>query len=339
MPLSEGCGEDKMVLCHIVWGGIGLIESFRLLNQHGAKLWLGSLLTAITVFVLLAVPQFFLGIMLSSELVSLQDLLKNMIASPGSVGEAAAHLGVGLLKYGGWILGYAVGSILLTWLASAFYTAALTGAVREAALEDRVPLSCFFSYGFRYLFRIIGLEILLALIFFVVSAGWGALYLLLRDQTPLLIVWVIVGLLLGLLLISSAIHSVVVLFSEGTGIFRSIGYGFRVSLFQAGTSLVSLLESIVVGALSWGVILLVAAFPWLVLQFFEDSTVADIVGIALAPVAIALLGVFPTILSLGVFFRRYLLYIQDRLFPEDRLEPVRMKSFDPEEKQNQLPTG
>ena len=316
-----------------------MIESFRLLNQHGAKLWLGSLLTAITVFVLLAVPQLFLGIMLSSELLSLQDLLKNIITSPGSAGEAVADLGVEILKNGGWILGYALGSLLLTWLATAFCTASLTGAVREAALEDRVPLSCFFSYGFRYLFRIIGLEILLALILFVFAAGWGALYPLLHDQTLLLIAWIIVGLLLGLLLVSSAIHSVVILFAEGTGIFRSFGYGFRVGLFQARTSLASLLGSIVVGALAWIVILLVAAFPWLVLQFFEDSTIADIVGIALGPVVIAMLGVFPIILSLGVFFRRYLLYIQDRLFPEDRMEPIMINSFDHEEEKKRLPTG
>ncbi|MFD1426369.1 hypothetical protein [Kroppenstedtia sanguinis] len=316
-----------------------MIESFRLLNQHGAKLWLGSLLTAMTVFVLLVVPLFFLGIMLGDELVSLKDLLQSRITSPESVGAVVTDLGMNVLEKGGWILGYAVGGILLMWLASAFYTAALTGAVREAALEDRVSLGCFFSYGFRNLFRLFVLEILWALIFFVFSAGWGALYLWLHDQTPLLITWGIVGLLLGLIFISSAIHSVVVLFSEGTGVFRSFGYGFRISLVQSGTSLVSLLSSIIVGALAWSIILLVAAFPWLVLQFFEDSTIADIVAIALAPVVIALLGVFPTILSLGVFFRRYLLHIQERIFPEDRMKPVQVNASDPEEEKSPLFTG
>ncbi len=79
-----------------------MIESFRLLNQHGAKLWLGSLLTAMTVFVLLVVPLFFLGIMLGDELVSLKDLLQSRITSPESVGAVVTDLGMNVLEKGGW---------------------------------------------------------------------------------------------------------------------------------------------------------------------------------------------------------------------------------------------
>ncbi|PTX59324.1 hypothetical protein C8P63_11218 [Melghirimyces profundicolus] len=308
-------------------------ESFHLVNRHGAKIWFGSLVAGLCIFAILLLPQLFIGMMLKTELASMKEDLKNLAASPETAGAFIHHLFGTLTQNGNLVLAYTGGLLFLTLLASAFYSAGLIGAVREAALEDRVSVGNFYTYGFRFLFPLVGLGILNTFLVSAFFAGWGGLYPWASRDDLYFMAWAGIGGILGLLLLFAITFSPVVMFAESMGMFRSFGYGLRIAVVKFGRAFLSLLVGLLSGGLSWLVISLVAAFPWLVLQFFKDGTIANIVGSAFGVFLLGILGVFPIILFYGVLFRQYALHIQDRLFPEDHLEPVMLKpsAFDEED--------
>ncbi len=316
-------------------------ESFRLLNRHGAKLWFASLVAGWCVFFFLMVPQLWIGFLLGPKLSVLLDLFKNVLTPDGTSGTVSGLISA-LMQTSGPIVTYLTGFTLLAILAFAFFHAGLIGAVQDASLDNQVRVGNFFIYGFRHLLRMFGLSMLHLLTFAVLLAAWGGLYSLLSPVTVLTIIWTVIGAMLGLLLLLAITYSPVVMFAENMGVFRSFGYGWRIIFVKFGRALTHFLGAIVVAALSWTAIALVSAFPWLILQFFEDATVADIVGITLGTSLLAFLGVFPFILYYGVLFRQYALHIQQHLFPEENIDPVYLEpSFgdEPDEAEKHRSTG
>ncbi|MFC4075678.1 hypothetical protein [Salinithrix halophila] len=305
-----------------------MAEAFRLLNHHGMKIWVSTLFGGLVVTVLLLVPHLFMGMMLGSQLPSVEETLKSLASEPGMIPKLyalAQTLTDAFATGGSHLIGYAVLVVLLSLLGWTFFLAGLTSSVRDAAVHNKVMLGRFFSGGIRYLFPLLALGLLYELAAGVVGALAALTWPLVEGEFPFRIAWLVVIAFLSLIFLIASSHSMVVLFSDHLGVLRSFASGFKIAILMFGRAFASLLGAAFSALLGMALVLLLSLFPWIILRFFEDGAVAMIVSSLFGGFLFLVLGLFPVILSLGVLFRRYLIRIQDDLFPEDHLEAVMLQ--------------
>ncbi|SMO35905.1 hypothetical protein [Melghirimyces algeriensis] len=301
-------------------------ETFRLLNRHGTKLWFGSVVTGCCIFVFLLLPLLFFAMIMEPKSADLLDLLKRLAASPRTVESIATESIQIVMEHSRLVAGYIGFFMLLTLLSITFFRAGLIGAIRQAVLENQTGIGHFFSYGFRYLFRVIGLNILSVLAFGILLTGWGCLSILTMGESFWMILLAIIGGILSLLLLNALTHSSVVMFAEEMGVFRSFANGFKLLFSQFGRTVVSCLLAMITAVLTSILVMFIAVFPWLILRFFDDGAIADMVGFTFGAVLLVLLGTLPTITAYVILFRRYILRNAGDLFPEDDQTPVQLLS-------------
>ncbi|OYD08332.1 hypothetical protein [Paludifilum halophilum] len=301
-------------------------ESIQLLNRHGMKLWLGSLIGGLVVLIFLLIPHLFIGMVLRSEISALRGIIKDLASSPDRFQQLGTEAGrlLNLFHTGGTVvITYFALVLLITLLVHVFYTAGFVGSLRNAALEGSVSPGHFFSYGIRYMLRLLLLFLLQGVTVLVLAVPAAISILLVQGQpTWVMIAFSAVG---GALLLLNSIafsHSLIVMFAEEMGAFRSYAYGFKVIFVRLVPALVSILGSALFGVLGMAGVILLSLFPWLLLQIFDDGAVALLVGATFGAILFWLLVVFPPMLSFGLLFTRYFTHIQNRLFPEDDQEPV-----------------
>ncbi|PTM58175.1 hypothetical protein [Desmospora activa] len=299
-----------------------MVESFRLINHHGMKLWISALFGGITVTVLLLIPHLLLGLLLRSEMSHLIALGQSWLDAPGAWREVGAQLLQAVQKSNTILIGYGVLLSLFTLFSALFYASGLMGVVRQAAVEQRVSLGHFFACGFRYLLRTLVLVLIQAAIFILFTALWWFLWPLLPTDWYWQVSFFIVSTGLLLFLAAASCHMWVVMVTEEMGAIRSFGYGFTAVFRRFGSTFVSLFGASFAGILGTVIVIFFTVFPWLILQLLNDSTIATIVGVLFGGLLLLILGPFPSICALAVLFQRYLTHIQNDLFPEDRIKPM-----------------
>ncbi|SDW22388.1 hypothetical protein SAMN05444487_1022 [Marininema mesophilum] len=301
-------------------------ESLRLFNRFGMKCWLSSLAGGLIAMILLLIPHLFIGAMIKANWATTKEVFKHWATSLTVLPFDQLIQPLSLFNKGGALLiGYTLLAGGLTFLVGTFYLAGLTATARDAVVNKHVMVSRFFSEGLRKTFPLFGLlicHIFMTGIFFTIVGAF--VFLTGRGMGVLITVGVIGGLLYLLLLIIKT-YSLIILFSEDIGVIRSLSYSFK-SLFRLfiptlTTYLITLFTTIL-GMVVIGALIL---FPWFILQFFKDGTVALIVGVILGGVASILLASLPIILALIVLFDRYIKMIQPDLFPEDSLQATLLR--------------
>ncbi|MDR6226503.1 hypothetical protein [Desmospora profundinema] len=308
-----------------------MVESFRLINRHGMKIWISALFGGTTVAILLLIPHLFMALLLQSEWSSLMAQGKTWLDSAGSWREMAAEVFRNVQNGGITLLSYGVLVSLFTLLSFSFFVSGLMGVVRQAAVEQQVSLGHFFSFGFHYVFRMLTLVVLQMGSIALLLAGCWVAWSLVPGEWYWQAAFATAGLTLFLVLTAAFCHMAVVMFAEEMGVFRSFGYGFIAVFRRFGSTLASLLGSWFAGIGGATLLTFLSVFPWLVLQFFDDRAITLIVGVIFGSLLAIMLGTFPSILALAVLFQRYLTHIQDDLFPEDDIEPLLLQPFTDEE--------
>jgi hypothetical protein len=311
-----------------------LEESFRLLKRHGIKLWFTNVIGGLIVAALLLVPHLFIGMMLAPQLAPYQSEASRLLTLP-TLTEKMTHFfqlaGHIFAEAQGFALVYMIGIMIITLLSGFFLAAGVIGTVRGAVVEDKVSLGAFFSFGIRFMMRIMALGIVKGL--GIALSGsliyWGAL----QSGTGVDIVLYIAGGLIGLIWLSAVTQSLIVLYTEEFPLFRGLRYGFQAAIVKPVQSMTAFLGAVLISIVSAALVGFLATFPWFLLQWFEDGAVALIVGVALGALFYSVFSMVPSLLALGVLFSQYIIAIQPHLFPEEktRPQPVPDEHWEPQE--------
>ncbi|SFS73011.1 hypothetical protein [Marininema halotolerans] len=303
-------------------------ESLRLFNRFGMKLWLSSLAGGLFAIILLMIPHLFIGAMIRTNWSDANGFFKLWATSflTDASYEQVIQLVVYILDQGGPLLIiYTAFGALLTFLVATYYIAGLVSTIHDAVTDHHVVISHFFTEGLRKTFSLLGLFLCHMVMTGLFLAAIGALVILSGLKSGALIVTGIIGGVIYLFLLIIKTYSLVILFSEELGVFRSLSYSFRSLFGNFLSTLTTFLTTYFTALLGAVVIGGVALFPWFVLQFFKDGTVALMVGVIIGGLALVLLGSLPVILTLIVLFTRYTQVIQGDLFPEDHLQATLLR--------------
>lgn len=155
--------------------------------------------------------------------------------------------------------------IFVSMLTSAFTSAGSTGVVSEAIQEGRATVSAYFRYGFRRLFPMLGLTIVLFLLaippiiplvigifMFAAETGWGiALGIIFMLLTVL--AYIVYGLIV--------MHAPTILIAEQKGVFESLSASYNAFRKKFGQVLlsavilfgISIVGGIITLLLQWGI--------------------------------------------------------------------------------------
>jgi hypothetical protein len=310
-----------------------MMESIRFIDRYGMKIWISVLFGGITVAVLLLIPHVFMALLLGSEWTSILAQGKGWLESPDSWRQAAIEAYAIVRNGGTTLLGYGLLVFFVTLFSFSFFVSGLMGVIRQAAVEQQASLGHFYSFGFRYCFRMIALAILQIGLLALVLAGMWFSWPFVPGEWYWQAAYVAVGTSLLLVLATAFCHMSVIMFTEEMGAFRSFGYGFSAIFRRFGSTLVSFVSACFAGFCGAALLTFLSAFPWLILQFFDDSAITTIVSVACGSLLVLVLGAFPFILSLAVLFQRYLSHIQPELFPEDHEDAWMFQPLTPDDEE------
>lgn len=300
-------------------------ETFRLLNRHGMRLWLGSLMGGLVVLILLLIPHLFIYMVLGSKLPLLKDHAKQAAASPVDFLISGEWLNL-LVDWVGseenMILIYGCMVLLLTVSAVVFYFAGLIGSMRSAVLDDSVSPGHFFSCGLRYMVRLFLLFLVQGIMMALPFILFLFIYPSVLDSFAFFFTyWMVMG-VIGVFGSIAFCHAPIIMFTEGLGAFHSFVYGFKTIRANGLFALASTVGAALLNIAGLFVIFLLSFTPWLILQLFEDGAIALIVGPVIGVLLFATLSSIPVIVALGFLYTQYLHQVQGSLFPEDQLDPV-----------------
>jgi hypothetical protein len=293
-----------------------LKDALRLIDRHGGKIWLFTFLGegALTAFWL----AFFLVLwLLVSPSPEMLQKVFTAVYFPDYPEKLLSQIEANILGASPKMMAL-IGTVAALLIASVLFSVmGMMGLVRQAALEDRLTIGDFFSYGFRYLFR--GLGLFLILSGTALLLGWGFLRL---DSLAGSSVFYRVALwgsggIVGLYVLAYVSFIPVVMLVERTGVFRSLGRVFRLFWHWPVRPVVTLLVAIASAVL--GVVLLgcISAFPWLVLQFFPNETIAAVVGSGFGLLMLLTFHAFPMTHYMGTLLLAYV-EMRERLNPGKR---------------------
>lgn len=214
-----------------------------------------------------------------------------------------------------WKTGLGILSALVLLLIL-FLLCGMMGSIREATLHDYFSVSHFFYYGMRYPVRILLMVLIHAIL--IGMTGWGVAWIteLIPPGPGQTAGWIVGGLLL-LGLTVAAVHAPVISIVEKKGVFSAVGHSFRLLFLQGGTAVLSLLYALILGTLGVTVLTMITVFPWFVLQFFGDQTIANIIGGGFGGLFFALFHMVPAMMMIGTLYTRYARLIRIKLFEDE----------------------
>lgn len=212
----------------------------EILNRHGLKMWgsfiVGSLAAIIPMMIVVVIGVILFVLIGFSAVAGLEhiDPLRDLEAL------LSAFINPGTILIG---LGFFAFLVLISLLTSAFTSAGSVGVVSEAILEDRSAVGTYFRYGFRRLFPMLGLHLVLFLLaippiipfiigifFFATGEIWGGLF-------------GIIGVLLTIIAYIAysliVMHAPTALIAQSKGVFESIASSFNAFYKKFGQVLLS----------------------------------------------------------------------------------------------------
>jgi hypothetical protein len=299
-------------------GGFPLKDALQLINRHGGKIWLFASLGEGFLAVLWAMGLIAVWLIVTPS----PEMVHKVFAAVYFPDHPESLLG----QIRSDILGASPRTVFLLATMALFFAGiilfsvtGMMGLIRQAAVEDRLSFGDFFSFGFRYLIQVFGL--VLILIGTALSLGWLFLRLdtLVESRNVYRIALWGMGGLVGLYLLAYFSFTPMVMLVERTGIVRTLGYAFRLLWKWPAKTVFTLLNALMSAVL--GVVLLgfISAFPWLVLQFFQNGIIATMVGSFFGLLMIFTFHAFPVTLYLGTLILAYV-EMREELFPEDAEE-------------------
>lgn len=212
----------------------------EILNRHGLKMWgsfiVGSLATIIPMMIVVFIGVILFFLIGRSALIGLEHI--DPLRHPEELFKAFINPGTILIG-----LGFFAFLILVSLLASAFTSAGSVGVVSEAILENRSAVGTYFRYGFRRLFPMLGLHIVLFLLtippiipfiigifFFATEKIWGVLFGIIS-----MLLTIIAYLAYALIVM----HAPTALIAHSKGVFESISDSFNAFYKKFGQVLLS----------------------------------------------------------------------------------------------------
>jgi hypothetical protein len=226
---------------------------FRLLGQHGLKMWLSNLLGLTTASVIIGMCYFIflflLGVVIGFSGAAFGGDVNP--EDPAALLESMAGAGVAILIL---VLIGALFFILLSLLIYSFLIAGSYSMVNEIALDGISSVGTYFSSGFRYLGRmflhliLLGLLLIPAAIPALVGEGL-ILWSYFQGNSSGTALWGIVA-ILGWIFVAifslGAMHGPVIMTAENKGAWESLKLSYKLTFQSFGHVLVTILT--VVGA-------------------------------------------------------------------------------------------
>lgn len=214
-----------------------LASYLELLNRHGLKMWgsfmVGTLAAAIPMFVITFILIF---VIIAVGFAGLSGI--DPFSSPNAILGAIFNPGfiiIGMLSL--------LFILFLSLLTSAFTSAGSIGVVADGIQQDRTTVGTYFRYGFRRLFPMLGLNLVLFLLAippmipliigifaFSTEAVWGIVLGII-----LLLLTVILYIVYGLIVF----HAPTALIAEQKGVFESLSASFHAFRSKFGQVLLS----------------------------------------------------------------------------------------------------
>lgn len=298
-------------------------DALQLINRHGGKIWLFASLGEGLLSVLWAVGLIAVWLIVTPS----PEMIHKVVAAvyfpdhpERMLDQIRAEILEAPLK-----MKLLLSTLALFFAGSVLFSVTgMMGLIRQAAVEDRLSFGDFFSFGFRYLIQVFVLTLILAGA--VLSLGW--LFLRLDSLVESRIayraaLWGMGG-LVGLYGLAYFSFAPMVMLVERTGIFQTLGRVFRLLWKRPARTVFTLFSALISAVL--GVVLLgfISAFPWLILQMFQNGTIAAMVGAFFALLMIFTFHAFPVTLYLGTMILAYV-EMRERLYPggteEETLPP------------------
>jgi hypothetical protein len=298
---------------------------FELLRRHGLMLWASFLVGSLAAGIIVGIAAVILGI------ISVIVLFAGAADALSSLQESLNPDSPDLFAYGDeffspemifplLIIGLLFIGIFLLY--SGFTSAGTNSIMQKTVFEDRSSIEIYFSQGFRYMFKMVGQQLLIFLLCLPVwiplilgivlivygstagSAGsfLGGLFLLL------------ISIVLFVVLALAFMHAPVILVTENTGIWKSIALSFRLFKESFGQVFLSGLIVFLINLMFGGIMFVLGLI-------FVDPPAASSADISIGgDLFFSLLrwivSFFIQVLSLLAIFVRYRNLLRPRLFPE-----------------------
>lgn len=212
---------------------------FDLLKRFGWKMWGSMLLGSLAA----SIPMVFLVIIMIIGIVAIG--MTSVISSGADFFDDPDTFLAALFNPGTIIMTILFFFLffLFTLLTSAFSSAGSIGVVSEAIQEDRATIGAYFRYGFRRLFPMLGLSLVLfllaippaipfviAIFLFIVGEAWSIV---------LGIICVLLTILAYIVYTLIVFHAPTILIAEAQGVFASIAASFRAFQKRFGEVIIS----------------------------------------------------------------------------------------------------
>lgn len=293
---------------------------FKLLRQHGLKMWIANLLGFFATTVIVGIFALIIfGILFGIAAASIGNALT--VGDPEAIGEALVGMGVGIL------IAVLIGILLFTVLSLFIYSFVYAGSyamVNEIVLDGVSSIGTYFRSGFRYLGRMFLHMFLLVLVLipFSVPAIVGEVLSLIsyfNDNDTGTLIWRIVAFIGWILVVIASlgsIHGPVIMTAENKGAWESLTLSYKLIFKSFGKVLVTCL------------CLFAAVIVYMIISL--PATVTNMLAESQNNLGLALLSLlFSLLLSLFVpFFQmanqlivslRYKLYLRKWVVPEEDL--------------------
>ena len=135
--------------------------------------------------------------------------------------------------------------LIASMLTSAFSYAGAAGVVTEVIQEQRASIGAYFRYGFRRLFPMLGLTVIMFLLAILpaIPAIIGVIFLAIAEgwSVALGIIFVLLTVLAYIVYGLMVMHAPIILIAERKGVFASLGQSFRTFYRRFGQVVLSAL--------------------------------------------------------------------------------------------------
>ncbi len=290
-----------------------MLDALRLINRHGGAIWL---FTTLGEGILLAVWVAGLAaVWLMAD--PSPELVHKVLAAvyfPDHPEELFDRIPEKILGASPKTMALLATMALFLAASILFSVTGMLGLIRQAAVEGRLSFADFFSFGFRYFFRMSALVLILA----GMLMGLGWLFFRLNSLVDSQIAyWIAIwgmGGVVGLYLLACFSFAQTVMLVERTGVVRTLGSVFRLLGKRPARAVFILLGAWLSAGAGVALLGFVSAFPWLILQFFPNGTIAAMVGSFFGLLMLFTFHAFPVTLYMGTLILAYV-KMREELFP------------------------